>query len=133
MKDTLGAILAALLDIKWIVLGIVVGGLLVAKCASAAEVPSGPMQYSPLMALEAANARIMVQQGQFTCKEGAHRAIYVNEGGWVKIGCATVTERAVHIEWEAGPPTEVDRNPGHTDGPANEPPAHPGVTPERNS
>ena len=130
MKDTLGAILAAVLDMKWVVLGILVGGLLAAKCASADESPA--TKFSPLMELEGTNSRVLVQQGTFQCKEGQNRAIFVNDLGWLKIGCATITERHVHVEWEAGPATEVDRTPGVTDGPAPEAPYSGGKLPPRN-
>ena len=133
MKDTLGAILAAVLDFKWVVLGTIVGVLAVAKCAHGAEAPTAPSPYAPMAMAEGETSRILVQIGTFSCKDGQHRAVLVNEQGWLKIGCATTGARSIHIEWENGTSTDVDLTPGKTDGPVPEKPAHPGVTPERNS
>lgn len=118
MRDVFGVLFAALLDFKWLVLGLLVGGLLVGKCAQAAEKPD-PEDFEPVLVLKGDTSFIIVQKGQFDCPTDNHRAVYISEHDWIKFGCASLNKKGMSITWEVGGPTFIPMN-NYTDGPAKE-------------
>ena len=135
MKNFLGAIFAAVLDMwlpLFITMVLVLGLMKMAQAEEAAPDPSLP--YDTIAVAVGSNGLIMIQRGQFACRDGEHRAIFIAKSQAAKLGCASISDSNVHIDWEIGPAADIPKTaPGHTDGPAQELPAHPGATPERNS
>jgi hypothetical protein len=129
MKDVLGWVGSLILDMKWVLLGCVFGGMLMARCAQAIEIVDQEA-YGPIMAAKGTHGVIFIQKGHFQCPKDQNRAVFIGKDSSFKVGCAAIGKKRVHIEWEIGPASDMPA-PGYTDGPAEENPVQPGVAPER--
>lgn len=64
----------------------------------------------------------VIQQGQFNCAPGEHRAFGITNSGMVMPACVSAgKEDVLVVRWETGTTTNIHvRRPGHTDGPGKE-------------
>lgn len=144
-KDLLGVMGAALLDFKWLFIGLFVGALLAASCAKAAESAPDPRHdknnYMTDMLLQSnsGNSVIVIQHGALGCQDGQRRALQMFQEGLIVIGCSEMTKDGdMVINWETGVIFHISKGfldgqkvpkagkqlpQGHTDGPAKEPPS----------
>jgi hypothetical protein len=91
-----GAICAFLLDIRWLVLGIVFGGLLTARCAHAEVLLP--------RTLAGTGYTITILDESFTCKFGWHRALRQSDTEGPLGGCASIDDETdgILIVWDNG-------------------------------